>query len=519
MTADTQDDVLAFLATPAAFGRSVGPVERIDTHISAVFLCGDRALKLKRAVRFPFLDFTTLENRRAACEAEVRLNRRTAPTLYRGVRAVTRAEDGTLALDGPGTPVDWLVEMVRFDQDTLYDRLVVAEALDRRDMERLATAVARFHAEAEVITDLGGRDGLARTLGGVQDTFAQLPDALVDRPRVAELGEKARAALAGVGDLLDARRAAGAVRHGHGDLHLGNICCLDGEPTPFDAIEFNRIFACVDVLYDTAFLVMDLDHRRHRRLANVLFNRYMDLAALWFPAGADGLALLPLFLSTRASIRAHVHVSMSLGAATAAEAERHRAESAAYLAAAIAYLDPPPPRLVAVGGLSGSGKSRMGRELAPFLGAAPGARVVRTDVIRKRLAGVDATTRLDGAHYTAETTRRTYDTFLADAERALRAGQSVIADAVFARPHERQAMADLAARLGVPFDGLWLEAPEAVRLDRVTRRTDNPSDADAAVALAQSKYDIGPMSWKRIDSSGPREATVKKGLACLGLKS
>jgi len=166
---ESQDEVIRLLSDPKVFDGGAGEVERIETHVSEVFLAGERALKLKRAVVFPYLDFSTPEKRRAACEAEVRINRRTAPTLYRGVVAVTRQPDGRLALGGHGPAVDWLVEMRRFDQDTLFDRLARKGALGRAMMEDLADAIARFHAGAEVRTDFGGRDGVAMTTTDLRD--------------------------------------------------------------------------------------------------------------------------------------------------------------------------------------------------------------------------------------------------------------------------------------------------------------------------------------------------------------
>jgi len=511
MIVEDQGKIIELLSRPDAYGQGGGPIGRQETHISEIFLVGDRAYKLKRAVKFPYLDFSTAEKRRQACEAEVAINRRTAPGLYLGVIPVTREADGSLALDGGGAPVDWLVEMRRFDEDTLFDRLARAGKLDRDVMERLAEAIVRFHRDAEPCPNSGGRAGLAMIAENNLACFAEAPEGAFDADAVARLSQLTATAIADLGGILDRRRDMGRVRHCHGDLHLRNICLLDGEPTLFDAIEFNMEFAEIDVLYDLAFLLMDLDYDGLRGLANVALNRYLDLTQ-----DITGLTCLPLFLSVRAAIRSHV-----AGAAAATTTEKSQIqpkieEARKYLSMASGYLSPEPPVLVAVGGLSGSGKSRMARELAPHLGTAPGARVVRSDVTRKRLAGVHAFEKLGPGGYGAEMTKRTFEAVYAEARAVLETGYAVVADAVFAQPHQRAAIEQAAHDAGVPFHGLWLEAPLDVMVERVTARRSNASDADADIVRMQTGYNLGDIGWTRIDSSGGRAETVDQGLRAIG---
>ena len=512
MIVEDQGDVIAFLSRPQAYGSGASAVERLETHVSVIFLTGDRAYKLKRAVRFPYLDFSTSALRRTSCEAEVAVNRRTAPGMYLGVVAVTREPGGGLRLGGDGAPVDWLVEMTRFDQDTLFDRLARLGALDRPAMEDLADAVARLHGEAVERGRSGGHAGMGVIVDGNAETFAECANGVLDPVKVERLNVSTRRALDGCAALLDARRAGGRVRHCHGDLHLRNIFRMDGKPTLFDAIEFNPLLSDIDVLYDLAFLLMDLDHRGLRRLASIALNRYLDITG-----DTAGLGALGLFLSVRAAIRSHVGAAAAAAQTDRAEARRSRAEARAYLDRALACLAPPPPVLVAIGGFSGAGKSRLARELAPFLGAVPGARVVRSDVIRKRLSGVDLLARLGPEGYSAAMTERTYRTMFEEAQTALEAGYAVFADAVFARPEQRRAVAAISASTRVPFHGLWLEAPLEARQRRVTVRRGNVSDADAGVVRAQAAYDVGEIDWNRIDSSGPREETLGKARALIGL--
>ena len=248
MVTEDQNAVVAFLGSPATHGGE--PVKRVDTHSAMVFLAGNRAWKLKRAVRYDYLDFSTVERRRAACEGELRLNRRTAPAIYRGIVPVVRECDGSLAIGGPGTPVDWLVEMNRFDEDQLFDRLAAQKELDLTLMRPLATAVAQFHAGAEPRPDHGGRAGMTWVATGNAEGFAEFGQGILDESTCQQVTADTLREIERHAALLEMRRAGGLVRQCHGDLHLRNIVLLDGRPTLFDAIEFNDEIACTDVLYD-----------------------------------------------------------------------------------------------------------------------------------------------------------------------------------------------------------------------------------------------------------------------------
>jgi aminoglycoside phosphotransferase family enzyme len=297
MCTQNQDEVVRFLESSSTHAGAA--VERIETHGSVVFLAGARAWKLKRAVRYDYMDFSTLNRRKAMCEAEVRINRRAAPAIYRGVVPVTRERGGELALGGAGVPVEWLVEMVRFDQDTLLDRLAARRRLDLRLMRPLASAVAAFHRDAPRRHDHGGAHGMAWVIDGNVAAFREQGAGILDQAACEALTRDARQALTCHRAQLDARRDAGFVRQCHGDLHLRNIVMLDGRPTLFDAIEFNDEIACIDVLYDLAFLLMDLWRRQLPQHANALWNAYLDRTG-----DLDGLSLVPLFLSCRAAVRA-----------------------------------------------------------------------------------------------------------------------------------------------------------------------------------------------------------------------
>jgi aminoglycoside phosphotransferase family enzyme/predicted kinase len=495
MTED-QAAVIEFLSASSTHGGVA--VERVDTHASIVFLAGERAYKLKRAVRFDYLDFSTAERRREMCEAEVRLNRRTAPTLYRGVVSVNRRADGVLTLGGKGRAIDWLVDMNRFDQDALFDRLAVAGRLSLELMSPLAAEIARFHVSAEPRRDLGGRAGMSWVIEGNAAGFAEFGRGWLEPSAASRVTDDSSRELDRRGAMLERRREAGYVRQCHGDLHLRNIVLLDGRPTVFDGVEFNDKISCTDVFYDLAFLVMDLWRRRLPRHANAVLNRYVGDTGDF-----DGVSLLPLFLACRAAVRAKT----SATAATQVQRDEPRrrelhATAREYLGMAERLLHPPPPCLVAVGGLSGSGKSTLALGVAPAIGAVPGAVVLRSDEIRKQLAGVPVLQRLGREGYSSQMSERVYGTLAERAALLLRNGHSVIVDAVYARPADRDAIERVAAEAAVPFIGLWLEAPESVLIARADERRNDPSDADAGVVRLQRSQDTGQIRWSSVDAAG-----------------
>lgn len=486
---DDQREVFAFL------GRGAG-VKRLDTHISVVFLDGDRALKVKRAVTLSYLDYSTPALRRRQCEAELELGRSMAPKLYLGLRSVTRERDGSLALDGTGEPIEWAVEMRRFEQETLFDRLAAKGALTPLLMRRLADAIAEVHAKSAPRKDRGG-SAATRALIEDSDRNLRLGSDILPAAEVDALLRQSLAILDRLAPELDRRRAEGKVRRCHGDLHLRNICLLDGVPTLFDGIEFSETISVIDVLYDLAFLLMDLGYRGLHEAANLVFNRYLDRSG-----DLGGIGALPLFMSMRAAIRSHVSMAARAQQERTEAAQGLAAEAASYLRLAQELLLPRPAVLVALGGLSGTGKSTLAQSLAAELGPPPGARIARTDVLRKRMLGVAPETRLPAEAYTRAVSERVYAGFREEIRIALAQGHAAIADATFVDPGERPAIEAVATRAGVPFLGFWLEAPAEVLLARVEARRDDASDADAAVLRRQLRYDLGPIGWRRIDVSG-----------------
>ena len=508
---EDQRDVIAFLKDPSSYGPEVDSVEVIETHASLVFIAGERAFKLKRAVAYPYLDFSTADLRRRACKAELVLNRRTAPALYERVRALFRGVDDAVSFSPNGEALDWVVVMRRFDQALLFDALAETGGLDTSVMEQLADHIARFHASAERYSDRGGAAEMAELAEVQYRCLAAPSQAGFSQDRVHEILEEWQRRVAGLAELLDRRRAAGKVRHCHGDLHLRNICLIDGKPTLFDCLEFDESLASIDVLYDLAFLLMDLEHRGLGYFANRVLNRYLDRSD-----EDDGLAAVPFFLSLRAAIRAHVTATALDQAAPGGANAKMADDARRYLDLSERFLEPQPCRLITIGGLSGSGKSTLAAGLAPELGPRPGARVLRSDVIRKLLLGVDPEERLPATAYTRETSRGVYDALCRKAAARLAAGYTVIIDAVALTPEERSSFAEVACSAGVPFSGLWLEAEPEAMADRIRGRIRDASDASPEILAEQLRRDPGKIDWARIDAgSGPEDclAEARRALA------
>ena len=499
-----QDQVIAFLADPATH-QATAPVKQLGTHGAHVFLAGNNAYKIKRAVRYPYMDFSTLERREAACKNEIAVNRDGAPDIYLAAIPITR-DDAGLHLEGTGEIVEWAVHMRRFDEEATFDKLAERGEISNQVVDQLARTVCDAHGRAR------HKSGFAASL---REIIVETAEELEVAQTAMFPGEATRLrqhmlqAYDRNLSLLVRREQNGKVRRCHGDLHLRNLVLQGGKPVLFDAIEFDEKLASIDILYDLAFLIMDLCQKGLRDPACRLLNHYLWLSD--DEAGEiEGLALLPLFLALRAAIRAKVMISQA-----ALDANPDHEQIRGYVLAAIDFLSPPAPRLLAVGGLSGTGKTRLAYALAGGIGAAPGALHLRSDVERKTLFGTSATARLEKAAYDPAISRQVYQHLMKLGGVGLAAGHSVILDATFRDDQERRAAVNLATDANVPFSGIWLHAPPAVRLTRVQARIGDASDATPEVAATQSASDAFPPGWTTLDAAGTPDATCKTALDLL----
>ncbi|MCV0369996.1 MULTISPECIES: bifunctional aminoglycoside phosphotransferase/ATP-binding protein [Filomicrobium] len=501
-----QADVIAFLENPANYAPAPEGVDRIDTHGAIVFLAGDYAYKMKRAVRLPYLDFSTLDQRLRACNREFELNTRIAPELYLRVCPILRQPDGMLSWQGAGEIVEYVLIMRRFEQSQLLDEMAIAGKLDEKLMVPLAHHIVDTHGSATVHKDVDPAKSFETILEHVTAALTRdISPIPVDD--VAAYRAAASAALRETTPLMRERARQGFVRRCHGDMHLRNIVLLESGPTLFDALEFDETLATIDVLYGLAFLLMDLYRRGMRRHACQLFNQYLqDQSGI---RHLEGLALLPFFLSCRAAIRAMVGLDRKANVSqdrTAAIDDDVRQ----YFAFSRQFLTPPRARLIVVGGLSGTGKTTVARMLAPDIEPVPGALHLRSDVERKLMYEWDPEEPLPESAYAEKVTAHVYQRLGDKAECALRAGHSVIVDAVFATESERRDIEARARKADAEFLGLWLTAPADVLYARVSAREGDASDADVQVVHQQLSYDIGVVDWQHIDvDAGPDEVRLR----------
>lgn len=498
--APEQADLIAYLSTSEAHDGETP--QRIDTHLSHVFVGPQTVLKLKRALTLDFVDYSTPEKRRRYCERELAANTDWAQSLYLDVAPVWKTPAGfQIGGDRPGAaPVDWLVRMHRFDDEDRLDKRLKAGRLTVSQVERFADDLAANHERAPQ----SAQSGASETVSGLIDQIGgDLQMAETDqegRDRSAHWRALAHSALKTHAGLCEDRARHGKVRQVHADLHLKNICVWRDQLIGYDALEFDDALSMIDLLYDAAFPVMDFMHFKAGWAANALLNRYLARTRDY-----DGLPLFDLYLSLRAAVRAMAN----------ALAGRH-AEAEAYLDLALECLAPTPaPLLIALGGRSGTGKSTLASAIAPTLGKRPGAIILRSDVIRKVMAGQAPEAPLPPSAYTPEASARVYAEMAQQARACLGAGYACILDATFLSEKSEANLADIIREFDGEVKTLWLEAPAEELRARVAGRRGDASDAGVEVLEKQFK-ESEPQGWPRVDVSGSREealAALRKVLA------
>lgn len=478
------------LLDPTRYPHPVDDVRLIETHISWVFLAGNDAYKIKKPIDLGFLDFSTLEKRRRACEEELRLNRRTAPDWYLAVLPIYGSVESPV-WTGSGEPIEYAVQMVRFDETRQMDRMLAAGLLTERQMDALAETVAEFHEKhaSRSLDSEYGRPDIIRNAW--EDNFRQIrqwnpPDGCIDRLNVIERWTADNHVR--LRERFVERKATGFIRECHGDLHLKNLAWIDDRPLVFDCIEFDPLLRWIDVMNDCAFLTMDLEFQGFFPLSQRFLDGYIERTGDF-----DGLALLNFYKVYRAMVRAKVRLIRARQEIGENRGEGAMQEFCRYVGYAVSLIEPVPKGIILTFGVSASGKSRIARALTQRL---PVFRI-RSDVERKRLLGIDrgsdASAGFGEGIYSPDATRRTYERLLVLCERGLDAGYGVVVDAAFLRLEERERFRRLAAERGVPLVVVEPRASVDTLRRRIRQRSRGVSDAGPEV-LEQQLQILEPLT-------------------------
>lgn len=517
--------LIAALADPGDYPFPVEAVEVRQTHISVVFLAGEFVYKIKKPVDLGFLDFSTLEKRRHFCQEEVRLNRRLAPHVYLDVVGVTQRGDA-LMFEGPGEAIEWAVKMQRLPDEATFERQLEQGQVAGPLMAELGRRVATFHAAADrspYIARFGKFEVVAKNAReNLQQAAEHVGDA-ISRPVLQELQKSVEASLADNRERIQQRAARGVPCDTHGDLRPDHVYLFPDRDPPedivvIDCIEFSERFRFADPVADMAFLVSELRFQGHGKLAG-------EFAEAYFAAAADdeGRHLLPFYTSYRAAVRGKVEsIKASEAEVPAPQREAALVRARAYWLLALAALAQPKarPALVLVGGLPGSGKSTLAAELS----AAADFEVIRSDVVRKELAGIAAGTSASESFgqgiYSSEWNQRTYDECSRRAEAALFEGRRVIVDASFRDDAARKQFLDAARRWSLPCLVLVCQADAQVIRQRLDARQGDASDADWKIYRQAAQHWQPPSAavtphWRAIDTSQSRADSLGKALEVL----
>lgn len=508
-----QKEIIEALSNPKLYPTKwhVEEVTIRQSHIAILFLAGEYAFKLKRAVLLPNIDFSTPAKRRLACVQEMKRSTIYAPHLVLGIRSVRRLPNGRICIGGKaGEEVDTILVMKRIPDNAILGQILPSPYFDRFEVMDLAEQLAELHMKAKTFRTKWGMEDIQKTILETERVLSCFCPDVFDKHKLNTLMRTSLENLAKNARLITLRQKSGHIRKCHGDLLLCNIAYEEGKFLFFSPIEYSDTLDCIDTLYDLAFLMMDFEARGMRRLTNMFFNHYMA-----YMNDIGGYPLLPLYQSMRAATRAAVCVKKS----TMLEGEEKQQaiqNAKDYFDLAYHFMSSSQPVLIACGGLSGSGKSRIAREIGGLMNPAPGAVILRDDVVKKQINGCGVNEHFDRVFDTPIVEKVVYDVLRQQARTALKSGSCVIVDALFYNEKERVAIEELAKEMNVPFIGLWMDAPLSVRVDRIHARKRNPSNVTKRSELEQQlSLETGDIQWNQVSTDKTREETVESVIKLL----
>lgn len=493
------------LLSPESYPHPCSNIELVETHISWVFLTGELAYKVKKPIQLSFIDFSTLEKRRHYCEEELRLNQRLAPEIYLDVVPITDSKDG-LMIGGDGDIIEYAVRMKQFDQSQLMSKIDLSQ-IDQELIDQLAETCAAFHETAAIAVENSDLGTLANIMKPVLENFEFLKEADSSiRVITHALEKQSKQELKRLSHVFMKRKRNNRIRECHGDLHLGNMFVENEKIAVFDGIEFNDSFRWIDVISDIAFVVMDLEDRGYRYLANRFLNRWLEVTGDF-----AGLRLLPFYCSYRAAVRAKVDsIRMRQGQISYSDYKHLLKDCRGYLELAKSYSIHHRPSLMITHGVSGSGKSTITQQLIQNTDTIR----IRSDVERKRLFGLnaqdDSNSKLNTNLYSPAATIQTYERLEELTKTVIEAGYSVVVDATFLKRDERDRFCTLAEKLGVAFLIIKCSADVNILTQRIRKRRMHGGDASEAdeFVLKSQLRNLNPLSSSEehfaIDSSSPK---------------
>ncbi len=474
-----ESHIIKAMMNSSCYPHQTDKIELIETHISYVFLTGSFVYKIKKSIKFDFVDYSSLASRKYYCEEELRINQRYAPHYYLDIVAITKNDHGVIEIAGEGEIIEYAVKMKQFPQDSVLSETFSCYASQIDLFDQLGQVVANFHHSQLKTAQNDSEYGSSLIVWqAMEDNFNTIASLDIDAP-IKDIKTWSEQQINTLTGMFEQRKREGFIRECHGDLHLGNIAVIDGKPVLFDGIEFNSQLRYIDTISEIAFIIADLEYRFAYEAATIFLNSYLDITGDYF-----GLSLLNFYKVYRSMVRAKI----ALIRCQQEQGPHYKREYQRYCQLAKSYITQQPNELFITHGISGSGKTTLAKKAAKRYCAVH----IRSDVIRKKLFGLNV---MDKSHsslneniYSASATEQTYDHLARISDVLLQAGFNVIVDASFLQQDARSQFYSLAKEHGVDFSILDCPVSKELAIQRINARVDDPSEATSEIVEYQIEH-------------------------------